>query len=52
MGGYPPEDLLKISGRWEVVGTTRKEAKESGYGSRLQKLGVSFHLVSIKDLVE
>ena len=30
----------------------QKEAEESGYGTRLQKLDVSFHLVSIEDLVE
>lgn len=52
MGGYPPEDLLKISSIWEVVKTTLKEGKEGEYRTCLQKLDVSFHLVSIEDLVE
>jgi hypothetical protein len=36
----------------EVVMTTLKEGKERGYRTCLQKLDVSFHLVSIEDLVE
>jgi hypothetical protein len=34
------------------VRTTLKEGKESRYGVGLQELDVSFHLVSIEDLME
>ena len=37
---------------WEVVRATLKEVKESVARGFLQKLDVSFHLVSIEDLVE